>query len=101
MENSRYKTNLADIKAFYLKLAEIIAEVPVGWLFNLDETGQQDFVYARDIHAVVPFDRCISCEAVFLMKNVLIITKRKTFDEKLLDSGITPEQGLSQFSPYC
>ena len=65
LESSRYKTNFADIKAFYLKLAEIIAEVPVGWLFNLDETGQQDFVDARDIHVVVPSNRWVSREAVY------------------------------------
>ena len=54
IEEERYNCKLEDIIAYYKKLAEILQEVPCGFCFNLDESGIQRYVDAKDTFLVVP-----------------------------------------------
>ena len=109
LETNRYECEYQVILEFYELLAEVLEGVPIGWLFNLDETGQQDFVDSRELcvvvpsnsesaeHAVYKVDRngkrctalhCISSDGKFLKP--LFILPRKTIDAEVFDE-ISPD----------
>lgn len=109
IESGRYYCQLDDIKKFYDDLQVLLEEVPIGWLFNLDETGQQDFVDSRDTFVIVPSSRsleanirygvdrngkrctilhCIKSDGKFLKP--LIVLPRKTIDTEVFNE-ISPE----------
>ena len=54
MEEDRYGCKIDDIIDYYRILAETLAEIPCGFCFNLDESGIQRYVDARDTYLVVP-----------------------------------------------
>ena len=54
IEEDRYTCSLDDIIAYYTKLAELLATIPCGFCFNLDESGIQRFVDAKDTYLIVP-----------------------------------------------
>lgn len=104
LESSRYDCTYEIIKSFYEELARVLDGVPIGWLYNLDETGQQDFVDARELRVVVPagseaeeqavykVDRngkrctalhCIASDGTFLKP--LFVLPRKTIDLEVFD----------------
>ena len=109
LETNRYECSYETIEEFYRRLTEALEGVPVGWCFNLDETGQQDFVDSRELCVIVPSDsdaaqhavykvdrngkrctalHCISSGGDFLKP--LFILPRKTIDTEVFDE-ISPE----------
>ena len=54
MEEERYNCSLEEILQYYKTLAELLTEIPCGFCFNLDESGIQRYVDARDTYLVVP-----------------------------------------------
>ena len=54
IEDNRYDCKFDDIKDFYQRLAQEVKGVPVGFLFNLDESGQNQYIDARNIYVIVP-----------------------------------------------
>ena len=60
LEAGRYLCPYTDIEEYYNSLQELLKGVPIGWLFNLDETGEQDFVDSRTITVIVPSSTCTS-----------------------------------------
>ena len=54
IEEERYNCKIEDIIAYYQLLVEVLNEVPCGFCFNLDESGIQRYVDAKDTFLVVP-----------------------------------------------
>ena len=116
MEKERYEFDEKLIDDYFVKLSRLLDGVPIGWLYNIDETGQQDFVDAREIHIVVrkeidvkglkyPVDRngkrstlihCICSDGTFL--NPLFVLPRKTIDDEVFDA-LSPTSVVFDHSP--
>ena len=116
IEQARFKCPQEKIEEYYKQLADSLVGVPVGWLFNLDETGQQDFVDSHQIRVVVPKDfkndkavypvdrngkrctalHCICSDGQFLKP--LFILPRKTVDLELYDE-LSPDDVVLLDSP--
>ena len=117
LEETRYLCPYTDIEQYYDDLAKLLESVPIGWLYNLDETGQQDFVDARQVHVLIPSDTksgtriryavdrngkrctalvCISSDGKFLKP--LFVLPRKTVDIDIFDE-IDPDDVLFEESP--
>ena len=56
MEEERCSCKLEDIIGYYRNLSRILAEIPCGFCFNLDESGIQRYVDAKDTYLVVQDD---------------------------------------------
>lgn len=50
----RYDFKYEDIQNFYQQLAQEVKGIPVGFLFNSDESGQNQYIDARNIYVIVP-----------------------------------------------
>ena len=116
MEQGRYDCPFQDIETYYNILDKALDKVPIGWLFNLDETGQQDFVDAREKKVIVPSCRvhernvypvdrngkrctalhCIASDGKFLKP--LMVLPRKTVDVEVFDE-LSPDDVMLEESP--
>ena len=116
MEQARYECSDEAIKEYYSILKKKVTGIPVGWCFNIDETGEQDFVDAQEISVVVPFEtdikdleypvsrngkrstliHCICSDGTFLRP--LFVLPRKTLDSEVFDV-ITPGSAIFETSP--
>jgi len=56
IEEDRYECQLDEIMEYYQKLSELLTEIPCGFCYNLDESGIQRYVDAKDTFLVVPDD---------------------------------------------
>ena len=103
LEEDRYECKIDDIIEYYRQLGEILKEIPCGFCFNLDESGIQRYVDARDTYLVVPVDfpdqelkfpvyraakritllHCISTDGSYIPP--LIVLPRKTCDSDVFD----------------
>ena len=103
IEEERYDCEFGDILEYYRLLAEILNEVPCGFCFNLDESGIQHYVDAKDTFLVVPesFEyneitfpvyraakritvlHCISTDGSYVKP--LFVTPRKTIDSDIFN----------------
>lgn len=54
LEDNRYDWSPNDIINYYDELKKEIEGVPVGFVFNLDESGQNTFIDARNSYVIVP-----------------------------------------------
>ena len=116
-EENRMDVTLDEIKKFYKDLAKELEGVPVGFVFNLDETGEDEFVDAKDQYIVVPKDsnmdsypinrgrritllHCISTDGTSCKP--LIVLPRKTIDNEIYDE-LAPHSILfrHQISGFC
>lgn len=104
IEDNRYDCSVEDIKDFYEDLKEEVKGVPVGFVFNLDESGQNIYIDARNLYVVVPqekqittypLNRCI--KRITLLHCIstdgtssppMIIVPRLTIDDEIF--GIIP-----------
>ena len=104
------------VNDYFVKLSTLLKDVPIGWLYNIDETGQQDFVDSREIYVVVPKDmdtknlkypvdrngkrstviHCICSDGTFLRP--LFVLPRKTIDAEVFDM-LDPSSVLFDYSP--
>ena len=110
MEEKRYTVDYDKIQYHYQELEVFtgLNMIPSAFFINFDEEGHEPFEDSKSEKVVSPkqgttpsyypiprkgnrstFLGCITGDGKYVKP--LIITKRKTFDEKLLDSGITPE----------
>lgn len=101
IEDNRYDAEYEDIKEYYKELEEEVKGVPVGFVFNLDESGQNTYVDARNIYVIVPQEEnvttypvnrnikritllhCIATDGTSC--DPLIILPRLTLDDELFD----------------
>ena len=103
MEADRVLANEEDIEEYHQKLRELLPQVRVGFLFNADETGEQDFVDSRSITVIVPKGyhksriplpvsrcgkrltvmHCISTDGTYMTP--LFIHSRSTVDSEVYD----------------
>ena len=56
IDDDRYSVPFEQIKEYYDQLQDELEGVPIGFLFNLDESGQNQFVDAQNISLIVPND---------------------------------------------
>ena len=116
MEQARYECSDEAIKEYYDVLKQKVNGIPVGWCYNIDETGEQDFVDAQEISVVVPFEtdikdlkypvsrngkrstliHCICSDGSFLRP--LFVLPRKTLDSEVFDV-ITPGSAMFESTP--
>lgn len=103
MEEDRYNCKLDDIIAYYQRLSELLSLIPCGFCFNLDESGIQRYVDAKDTYLVVPNDfpddeltfpvyrsskritllHCISTDGSYIKP--LFVLPRKTFESDVFE----------------
>ena len=118
LDELRYDCDLEDIKDFYEKLDQEAKGVPVGFMFNLDESGQNQYQDSNNIYVVVPEDvdvknypisratkritllHCISTDGSSC--DPMIIVPRLTVDNELFDE-LTSQTVLlrSQTKGFC
>ena len=116
MEKERYTFRKKEIEEYFNTLKRLLVNVPVGWLFNVDETGQQDFVDAKKIHIIVPENinskdikypverngkrstliHCICSDGTFLKP--FFVLPRKTIDTEIFDI-LDPKSIHFDYSP--
>lgn len=114
IEETRWNVQYSDIENFYTTLEQTISQIPVGFVFNLDESGECEYVDAHDIYVYVPDDvdayeypvdratkrisllHCIATDGSSC--DPLIITPRKTVDNEVFDQ-ITPQNVLIRYHP--
>ena len=114
IEIGRWEVQYNDIVNFYHDLESKITHIPTGFVFNLDESGEIDYVDAHDIHVFVPdaidryeypIDRsakrisllhCIATDGTSCTP--LIVIPRKTVDNEVYDH-IAPHQILIRYQP--
>ena len=102
MESQRCDVSDHDIDAYYTRLREAIDGVPVNLVYNIDESGEDDFVDAKTIRVIVPasfdgdyaeipvkreskratFIHCISAGGFYLPS--MFVVPRKTVDSDML-----------------
>jgi hypothetical protein len=107
-EEKRVFTSDEEIRQWYIALAKEIKAIPSSFIFNVDETGCNDWVDKRELHVLVPSDykyetiplpidrnskrstltACISPDGLALKPFVII--DRVTIDDQLLIAGYTP-----------
>ena len=118
IDEDRHDVTYESIKEYYRILEEEARGVPVGFIFNLDESGQNQYVDAPYIFVVVPEDEeittypvsratkritlmhCISTDGTSC--DPMIIVPRLTIDNEVYDE-ITSGSVLfrSQSKGYC
>ena len=112
MEDSRVFVRQEEIVQYFTRIAEIIsvAEIPAAFILNIDESGFDRFVDARQITCIVPAAYEQSCipipvsrkeqRATLLaaicadgssMKNMIVLP-RKSIDQELFELGYTPDK---------
>ena len=116
MEQARYECSTDSIKEYFNMLRKEVNDIPVGWVYNIDEAGQQDFVDSQEIHVVIPIDlnpkdlkysvkrdgkrstliHCICSDGTFLRP--MFVVPRKTIDSEVF-SVITPGAAIFETSP--
>lgn len=60
LELERFDCKYEDIQAFYADLTTELEGVATRFCFNLDESGQIDYVDATKVHVIVPVDADVS-----------------------------------------
>ena len=118
LDELRFDCELDEIKKYYKKLDQEAKNVPVGFIFNLDESGQNQYQDSRNIFVVVPEDvdiksypisratkritllHCISTDGSSC--DPMIIVPRLTVDNELFDE-LTSQTVLlrSQTKGFC
>ena len=97
IEDKRFEVSIEKINLYYDKLGSILAFIDFRFLFNLDETGEDEFVDTKTIKVFVPVDfqekakipisrsrkrftitHCIAADGTFM--EPYIIVPRKTFE---------------------
>lgn len=118
IEDNRYDCKYEDIQKFYQQLAQEVKGIPVGFLFNLDESGQNQYIDARNIYVIVPENanvttyplnrnikritllHCIGSDGTSC--DPLIILPRLTLDNEIFDVIPTGRvMFASQVKGYC
>lgn len=118
IEEDRYDVTLKEIEDYYNELKVEAIGVPVGFIFNLDESGQNQYVDAPYMYIVVPEDKEISTyplnratKRITLLHCIstdgsscdpMIIVPRFTLDDEIFDE-ITTQSVLfrSQIKGFC
>lgn len=101
IDENRYDESLEEIIKYYDNLKEEVKGVPVGFLFNLDESGEIQFIDARNIYVIVPKELDVttyplnkSIKRITLLHCIgsdgtscdpLLILPRKTLDDEIFD----------------
>ena len=114
IEMQRRDVTFEQIAEFYETLQERITKTPVGFVFNLDESGECKYVDANDIYVYVPdhiekYDYPVdrSTRRITLLHCIatdgsscdpLIIIPRKTIDNEIFDQ-VTPQTVLIRHHP--
>lgn len=113
MEKQRLECDITEIQSYFALLSENVDDVPAPFVFNLDESGFQDWADRRERTVIVPstcsddrigmpIDRatkrsslllCIAADGTWLKP--LLILPRKTIEKELLEEGINEQ--LAQF----
>lgn len=118
IDENRYDCRTEDIVKFYSDLKKEVEGVPVGFVFNLDESGQNTFVDSRNLYVIVPKDKdvrnfplnrsirritllhCISTDGTTAPP--MIVVPRLTIDDEIFDIIPTGEVlFVSQEKGYC
>jgi hypothetical protein len=109
MEKQRVECDVAEIHSYFAVLSENVNDVPAPFVFNLDESGFQDWVDRRERSVIVPstyrddtigmpVDRavkrtslllCIAADGTWLKP--LLILQRKTIEKELIEEGINEQ----------
>jgi hypothetical protein len=109
IESKRCALTVEVIEDHFSRLAQNIANVPASFIFNIDESGFQEFADAYEIQVVVPASfphdsvtvpvnrsekrsrmlAAISADGSSLTP--MVIVQRKTYEVDLCESGFTPE----------
>ena len=118
IDEDRYNVILDEIEKFYDLLTKEIKDVPVGFCFNLDEAGQDQYVDARSMYLIVPKDKDITTypvsratKRIILLHCIstygtscdpMIIVPRLTIDDEIYDE-VTPQTVLFRTQPkgFC
>lgn len=109
IEAERLRVSDEDILAWFMQLRESIDGAPPHFVFNMDEMGHQDYADARHKLCVIPsyvtekayyevsrrgkrisLIACIAADGSY-MRPALILT-RSTYDDELLEFGLTSEK---------
>jgi hypothetical protein len=110
IESQRAELDLTKVKSWYNELKELIRTVPREFIFNMDESGCDEYVDSRNLsvivpqehegkHADVPVHRqtkratltgCISADGSSLKP--FIILPRETVDDEIFRVGYTPDK---------
>lgn len=113
MENDRVFCQSEKIDKYFDELeAALEFDIPPEFIINIDESGYQEWVDARDIHCIVPSchpgvnikvpkDRstkratmlCGICADGSTIRPMIVLT-RETIERELLDHGYTPNKVL-------
>ena len=115
MEDRRLQASIAEIGAYFDRLAEAIRGVPSALIFNLDESGFQRFVDLKHSTIVVPRDQATAFHAVsrqekratFLLTvaadgsalKPLLIVPRVTIEAELVIAGYGPQHCIITHNP--
>jgi hypothetical protein len=117
IETGRLGVTQEQIIEFFREAIETIEGVPAHFVFNMDEMGHQDWADWKkqicivpsshpDDHVNMPVPRsgkritllaCLGADGSFLRPGIII--PRKTVDEHVLLSGLSPEKLAVRFQP--
>lgn len=101
VEAARFDSSYESVEEYYRELKTRLANIPVGFCFNLDESGQNEYQDARHQYLIVPSGlkkaeypveratkrytllHCICTDSSSC--DPLIVTPRKTIDDEIFD----------------
>jgi hypothetical protein len=110
IDSKRAKINYNHIKAWYNELEILIKHVPRNFIFNVDESGCDEYVDSQNVTVVVPkvhkdatvdipvqrqckratLTACVAADGSSLVP--FIILPRETVDEEIFRAGYTPDK---------
>jgi hypothetical protein len=109
IDSKRAKINYNQIKAWYNELENLIKHVPRNFIFNVDESGCDEYVDFQNVTVVVPkvhkdatvdipvqrqckratLTACVAADGSSLLP--FVILPRETVDEEIFRAGYTPD----------
>jgi hypothetical protein len=110
IDHNRAEVNYQDIKDWYKELQSLIAKVPRDFIFNVDETGCDEYVDSKDVAVLIPtahkgdkvdipvhrqckratLTACVVADGSVMKP--FVILPRETIDEEVYRQGFTPEK---------
>jgi hypothetical protein len=110
IDHKRAQINYHEIKNWYLELAEIIKTVPRNFIFNMDESGCDEYVDSKNVPVLVPnshdgthvdipvhrqckratLTACIAADGSSMKP--FVILPQETIDEEIFRAGYTRDK---------
>jgi hypothetical protein len=110
IDSNRAEIDLKQIKTWYTELNDLLKTVPREFIFNVDESGCDEYVDSKNLSVIVPDEHqskqveipvhrqtkratltaCISADGSTLKP--FVILPRETIDEEIYRAGYTPDK---------